>query len=544
LCVAILLVCVLVSHPVAEAGMGDDFAYIWSAKVLAETGHVVYVGWAAMMLAWQLYLGALFIKLFGFSFTVVRASVTLVSLMSTAILHRILIRMGLGEWNASVATLSIVLSPLVLSLTTTFMSDVPGMIAVLVCLYCCVRAIQTQSERATIAWLVAAAVSNDVLGMVRQISWLGALVLVPSAAWCLRGRRGVPVTGLVLWLVSLGFVGGCLHWLGQQPYMAHEELFYSYHRGQLAQVWVLTLAAILLATPLLSVFALPSGTLRSAGRSWTLFAGALAGCGIVLLDHGRSFDRVSSLIVPYAAAVPLMVKLTLTGVSFGCLFCFAAELRGAISNFTAGASSAIPTGTGAVPARIWMVLLGPFTCAYMFLVVTRDAVWPRYLVTALPMLVLLLLWVYRWNAPQRRLPVVSAVVVGVFAILAVANTHDMFADLSARIAAVNNIMSAGVPRTAIEGGFGLDGWEQLELTGHVNDSRVTLPVGAYQPRKPSGTPPECHNWFFDWTPSIQPRFEISSSPSSCFPPASFAPVHYRAWYPPHDRAIYIAAVPD
>src|ERR1039458_8044318 len=38
LCVAILLVCVLVSHPVAETGMGDDFAYIWSAKVLAETG--------------------------------------------------------------------------------------------------------------------------------------------------------------------------------------------------------------------------------------------------------------------------------------------------------------------------------------------------------------------------------------------------------------------------------------------------------------------------------------------------------------------------
>ena len=35
LCVAILLVCVLVSHPVAEAGMGDDFAYIWAAKVLA-----------------------------------------------------------------------------------------------------------------------------------------------------------------------------------------------------------------------------------------------------------------------------------------------------------------------------------------------------------------------------------------------------------------------------------------------------------------------------------------------------------------------------
>ena len=59
--------------------------------------------------------------------------------MSAALLHRIFLRMGLGDWNASVATLSIVLSPLFLPLATTFMSDVPGMIAVLVCLYCCVQ---------------------------------------------------------------------------------------------------------------------------------------------------------------------------------------------------------------------------------------------------------------------------------------------------------------------------------------------------------------------------------------------------------------------
>ena len=544
LCVAILLVCVLVSHPVAETGMGDDFAYIWAAKVLAATGHVVYTGAATAMLTWQLYLGALFIKLFGFSFTVVRASVTLVSLMSTAMLHRIFLRMGLGDWNASIVTLSIVLSPLFLPLATTFMSDVPGLMAVLVCLYFCLRAIQTQSERATIAWLVAAAVSNDLLGTVRQISWLGALVLVPSAAWCLRRRRGVPVTALALWLLSLVFIAGCMHWFEQQPYALHEDLFFSYHRGQLMQVWTLALAAIFTVLPVLSAFALPSSALRSSVRYWTLFAGALAGCGILLLDHSRGFDSVSSLIVFYAGAVPFMVKLALTGLSFACLFCFVAELRGAISNVIAGAPSSVPTGAAAVPARTWIVLLGPFTCAYMFLVVTRDAVWPRYLVTVLPMFVLLLLWVYTRNAPQRRLPMVSVAVIGVFAILAVANTHDMFAYVSASNAAVNNVMSAGIPRTAIEGGFGLDGWAQLEVTGYVNDSRVPLPVGAYRPRKPSGTPPECHNWFFDWTPSIQPRFEITSSPSSCFPPASFAPVHYRAWYPPHDRAIYISTVPD
>ena len=524
--------------------MGDDFAYIWSAKVLAETGHVVYEGWATAMLTWQLYLGALFIKLFGFSFTVVRASVVLVSLMSAAILHRIFLRMGLGDWNASIATLSIVLSPLFLPLATTFMSDVPGMLAVLVCLYFCLRAIQTPSERATIAWLVAAALSNDLLGTVRQISWLGALVLVPSAAWCVRRRRGVPVTSLALWVLSLGFIAGCMHWFRQQPYALNEKLFFSYHRGQLILVRNLALAAILLALPLLSAFALPFRALRSSVRYWALFAGAFTGCGILLLDHSRGFDNVNSLIVPYTVAVPLTVKLMLVGFSFACLFCFIVLLCGAASNSNSESPTPSPTDAVAVPGRTWVVLLGPFTCAYLLLVVTREALWPRYLLAVLPVFVFLLIWVYTRNAPQRRVPMVSVVAMAAFAILATADTHDMFADVSARNAAVNSIMSAGVPRTAIEGGFGLDGWVQLQTTGYINEPRLALPVGAYQPPKPSGAPPECHNWSFGGTPAIKPRFEISSSPSRCFPPASFAPVHFRAWFPPHDRVIHILAVPN
>ena len=50
-CAAVLLGCILVSHPVVEAGVGDDWVYIWSARVLADTGHVVYAGWATAMVA-------------------------------------------------------------------------------------------------------------------------------------------------------------------------------------------------------------------------------------------------------------------------------------------------------------------------------------------------------------------------------------------------------------------------------------------------------------------------------------------------------------
>src|ERR1700722_20094402 len=82
LCASLLLLCVLATYPVAETGMVDDWSYVQSVRVLALTGHIVYNGWAAPILGWQLFLGALFAKLFGPSFTAIRASTLLIALIT------------------------------------------------------------------------------------------------------------------------------------------------------------------------------------------------------------------------------------------------------------------------------------------------------------------------------------------------------------------------------------------------------------------------------------------------------------------------------
>ena len=69
---------ILVAHPYAEVGISDDFSYIRIAQVLAQTGHIVYTGWVTPILGWQLYLAAIFINSFGFSFTTTRASIMFV----------------------------------------------------------------------------------------------------------------------------------------------------------------------------------------------------------------------------------------------------------------------------------------------------------------------------------------------------------------------------------------------------------------------------------------------------------------------------------
>jgi hypothetical protein len=87
-----------------------DWSYIRSAQVLAQTGHIVYNGWAAPMLGWQLLLGAVFIKLFGFSFLVLRTVTVLIATLTAFLFHRILVRCGVNEYNSSIGTLTLALS--------------------------------------------------------------------------------------------------------------------------------------------------------------------------------------------------------------------------------------------------------------------------------------------------------------------------------------------------------------------------------------------------------------------------------------------------
>jgi hypothetical protein len=190
-CALAVLLCALSARPYADMAVCDDGPYILMARTLANTGHIVYNGWGAPMLGWQLYLAAAFIKLFGFSFTAVRMSTVLVSVALAFVLQRTLVAAGITERNASIGTLALVLSPFYLILSVTFMSDITGLFGIVICVYGCLRALQASSDRATIGWIAFAVLTNAIFGSSRQISWLGILVMVPSTLWLRRSRRRV-----------------------------------------------------------------------------------------------------------------------------------------------------------------------------------------------------------------------------------------------------------------------------------------------------------------------------------------------------------------
>jgi len=210
--------CLLLAHPFLEMGFLDDWSYIKTAQVFAHTGRLVYNGWATATLGWQVLWGALFSRLFGFSFAHVRLSTLPVAMASVYLFHQILIRFGISRGSAIFGSLSLALSPPFFAMSATYMTDVPGVFCTLLCLYFCQRAISLTADRAALAWLCLAAVTNVSGGTVRQTAWLGALVILPSAVWLLRRRPAVLWGGTLLWVISAAGVFALMHWFNQQPY--------------------------------------------------------------------------------------------------------------------------------------------------------------------------------------------------------------------------------------------------------------------------------------------------------------------------------------
>lgn len=531
---------------------------------MSRTGHIVYNGWSAMPLGWQLYLGALFIKLFGFSFAAVRISILTVSIVTVALMQRLFVRFGISEWNATIATLTIGLSPLFLPLAFSFMSDVPGFFCLAICLYGCVRAVEAETDRAALGWLAFAAISNVAGGTARQIVWLGALVIVPSTAWWMRRRKNALVAGTALWLLSAGAIAACMHWFSAQPYTVSESLL----TKSLGWEWLVEIRSVIVRNllaicgfllPILIAFLLryPFGNRRARVRAAA--AGGLYVAAVIFLvarhrpvywlapftDNyitEKGLLDVTGILGQHPGGFPFGVRVALTALTFAaaigfllCVWNARDEVRGTENH---ARKVNFPISWNAV-----FTMLAPFALAYFLLLVTRSNVYDRYL---LPLLFVALVFVLRFYEQEisDRLPLSSVALMIVFAAYGVMAMHDLFATDRARLKAANEVAAAGVARTEIEAGLEYDAWTQLETAGYVNNRRINNPAGIYQRRKrPANVSAVCYEWFLDLTPTVQPRYALSYDQSTCYTPSQFGAVSYTAWLSPHHREIYVQKVP-
>ncbi len=542
-CAFAVLLCELISRPFAAMGICDDWSYTRSAQDLLSTGHIVYNGWAMPFQGWQLYLGAAFIKLFGFSFTAVRMSTLLVAMALAFLLQRTLVRSGITERNATLATLAFVLSPLYLMLSATFMNDIHGTFAIVICLYGCLRALQASTSRATIAWLVFAVAANALFGSARQISWLGILVMLPSTLWLLRARRAVLLSGAAATLAGVLFIFGCLQWFKRQPYSVPDQLIPNTLpiAHTLAQVFHTLLDIPFLLLPIIALF---FPRIRRSRPRILVGLAAVSLAYLLLALHWRHthpdflleptlgdwlgihgiYEVTELKGTPPIFLTPL-ARVLLTVLSIGGLLGLLASL---LQHHTP------PTTAPAPNTRIpWLqlnTLLLPFTFASAFLIFAHSAMFvinDRYLL-ALVFVALLYLVRYYQQAIHPRLPLATLALIALMATYGIAITHNLFSLYRARVALAAEIHSTGVPYTSVDNGWEYNMTVELQHSNHINNILIDNPAHAHLPVPPlpSTTCPMNH---FDLTPHIHPLFGVSFDPNACYGPAPFAPVHYSRW---------------
>ncbi len=545
LCALAVLGCELISRPYTAMAVCDDGLYILIAHKLAATGHIFYNGNTTPFLGWQLYLAAAFIKLFGFSFTTVRMSTLLIAVVMAFVLQRVLVRAGISERNATIGTLAFVLSPLYLLLSATFMTDIYGLFAIVLCLYGCLRALQSPSDRSVIIWLCFAVATNAIFGSSRQIAWLGVLVIVPSALWLLRSRRRVLFAGAAATVAGVLFILACMQWFLHQPFNVHEPLIPN--AFPLPHIlWELSysfLDAALLLLPLVALFL--AEVRRTRLRTLAVIAVFFIGYIFVAIhpSHLRSTfplepipEEIGEWVNVHAIYQFLLIKgepplylhtsaqIVLTIVSFGGLLgLFASFVRPRLAPASVDASARTSW-------RQLAVLLLPFTVAYTLLLVPRAAttgIHDRYLLSLLVVALIFLVRYYQERI-QPHLPMASMLLVAVVAVYSIAVVHNFFSFYRARVAIASELRAAGVPDTSVN-----NGWEQnfvveLQHSNHINDPRMVLPAHAYAPAPPL---PEttCPMKWYDYTPHIHPIYGPSFDPNACYGPAPFAPVHYSRW---------------
>ncbi|MFL6448456.1 MAG: ArnT family glycosyltransferase [Bryobacteraceae bacterium] len=583
LCALLMAACLLLTHPFVEMGLMDDWSFIKTTQVFAQTGHFVYNGWAAMPLGWQILWGTLFSKLFGFSMVHVRLSTIPVAAMSVYIFHQILVRFGISRGNAAFGTLTLALSPIFMALSATYMTDIPGLFCTLLCLYLCQRAVSATADRSALVWLCLATVTNIVGGTVRQTTWLGVLLIVPSTAWLLRKRRSVFWGGTALWLVGVASVFGCMYWFNHQPYFIPENIIREsltlpvlkhVIRGEITQGLQAFLCLLLLLFPILAAcFSL----VRSLPKAPLLMLFSISSVLLMcFLIYCARHDKLDMWIAPWLPHVigqmgiaaaggeipgpkpgPLHVwqRIIITVLLLGSALILILHVFSRLDLRARGSQR---------HTLLWyqlLWLLVPYTVGYIGALSLQGAfntIFDRYLLSLQAVGIIFLLRYYQDFAvpngkPQHStfaidsLPLVSHLALLAFAYYAVAGTHDWLAFCRSSLQAAEEVRRSGVPPAAIEAGFEYTGWTQLEVGGYVNESRIRIPKGAFRPVPVSTNPPAgCAPWWspLGLFPAVAPRYFVVFAPLPCFAPSPFSAITYRAWMPPFTRRVYIQQLKD
>ncbi len=253
----------LVLPPGGEFPLNDDWIYAKTVEHLLLTGQYQAHPYLNATLVVQAFWGALFCKMFGFSFTVLRVSTLVLAGVNAWAIARCGLMIGLSRPLALACAVTVATSPLVLQLSYSFMTDVPFLTFSSLSGLCFLGALRQRSDR----WIWGGSSFAVLAYLVRQFGLLLPLAFLGVISWLTVRRhwsfsKGHIMALVVPWLFVMG-----LYQLWGNHLQSQTPILVPNHH--LAGTLLDGIRHIPVAFCYMGLFCLPIGI----GRLWQLCAG-------------------------------------------------------------------------------------------------------------------------------------------------------------------------------------------------------------------------------------------------------------------------------
>lgn len=466
----------LATLPFGDFPLNDDWVYARAVQSLLETGRLQILPWSAANAAAQIYWGALFCEVFGFSHQSLRFATAVLGAVGVVATYGLLRELRAAVGVAALGALVVGCNPLYLSQSVTFMTDIPFAAAITVSLWLFASSIRRERPR-----LAMAAYGVGLLAvLIRQF----AVVLpVAFAAGVLRRRRlslGLAAALLLSLLLFVALHLGFQRWMVathrtsgfESPVSGFLHLDVAAARERL-RTSLLPLAGLLGMALLPFAVIDPCRLWRDDGRTQWLARGAtvaLAGALLLALSVKHEVPPLLGNVLRPFGIGPLTLYDTYQLQRSLPQFPGAAGFwwlvsAGACWGAATGSMAALSLGVALVrgrreerPAQA-AALLG-FAACYGGAVLAFGAIAPlfdRYLIPLLPPLVAMVVLAAEGDRRHAAELAAAGMAVAAMAVFSVLSTHDWLAWQRSRWEAVRFLEARSIPANKIDGGYEFNG---------------------------------------------------------------------------------------
>ena len=477
----IMIAATVAVQPTDDLPLIDDWVYAWSVDHFLKTGQLRVLDWSAHYPLAQIVWGALFARVFGFSFFVLRVSTLVLEWIGLLAFFCTLRAVGVGPSGSALGTLGLLFNPVMFVLAHSYMTDVPFVSAMNVAtLWYVLWATRRRS-----VYLAVGSVFAIGAFLIRQI---GALLgLAPVAylvlLWIFRGRRRVPWRDVLLlsspfvaialmqwWIRDIHGMTDVYRWKAEALYQSFLPAAWLSSRSWWIYFRIFARTLVYLGV-LLWPLALPSTGARSRRvLLWsalfvfmvTVAYGWQSGRMPRLLQYGETLS-LEELGASRALISREELSRPIPGGSVWVLLGLALTSAAAILAVLWERARNAP-GWSSPVAVVWMNGLLQF--------IAIEVLWfdfDRYYLPLLPALTALLLVGTKWTRVTRGLVVAGVLIFGA---VSVSGTIDEFRFNRAVAQAREWLLERGVPPWQIDAGYVLNGWW---LYAHPEN----LPPGAH-----------------------------------------------------------------